>query len=164
MNDRQPPSADGLAGVDGLIAAASRLAAEAMAARKSNAWVIRRLGEDYAYIHLADLRHPIRFLRQMAGQPPIRLGTDGFRRDLVDDANPARHYIAFLVVGYWLPPWAAVATLWLWEIAGFIRYRGVWSWPDLASGYVGIRHGRLARRYGVAVLPALMASDLTERG
>jgi hypothetical protein len=122
--------------------------------------VVLQLGEDFAYIRLADIWRPLRFLRQMAGAPPVQLGTEGFRRELVDDSNPARHYMAFFVAGYWLPRWAAVALLWAWELAGFVRYRGHWSWPDIASGEVGVAHGRLARRYGVTVLPALMACDL----
>jgi hypothetical protein len=134
---------------------------EAIKTGASSGWVIRRLGEAYAHIQPDDLWHPLRFLRQMAGQPPVRLGTRGFRRDLVDDVNPARHYVAFLVVGYWLPNWAAIGVLWCWELASFVRYLGVWSWADVASGYLGIRHGRLARRYGAVVLPGLIAGELS---
>ena len=105
----------------------------------------------------------MRFLRQMAGAPPLQFGVEGFRRDLVDDLNPARHYTAFVFTGYWLPRWAALLVLWLWEVAGFVRYRGEWSWPDVSSGQVGIRHGRLVARYGPTVLPGLMAADLEER-
>jgi hypothetical protein len=121
------------------------------------------LGEDFAYIRLQDVTRPKTFLRQMAGAPPIRIGTRGFRGDLVDDAHPARHYVAFLVAGYWLPRWAALLVLWLWELAGFVRYGGKWSWPDVASGMLGIRHGRLVRRYSAVILPALLASELAEK-
>jgi hypothetical protein len=152
------------AGVEGLIAAAGRLIVETAAAGKGTGVVVRRLGEDFAYIFVSDLWRPLRFLRQMAGSPPVRLGTEGFRRDLIDDDNPARHYIAFLVVGYWLPRLAAIGVLWLWEVAGFMRYRGAWSWPDLASGYLGIHHGRLLRRYSALILPGLIAGELADEG
>jgi hypothetical protein len=155
-----PDGPSALGGVDALIAAASRLAADSPG--EGSAAAVRQLGEQYAFIRLADLRRPLRFLRQMAGAPPVELGTAGFRHDLVDDLNPARHYIAFVVVGYWLPRWAAVGVLWLWEVASLIRYWGKWSWPDIASGYLGIRHGRLVRRYGAVILPSLIASELAE--
>ena len=149
-------------GIDALIAAASQVSVEARAAGAGSGQVIRRLGEDFAFIRLQDVGRPRRFLRQMAGAPPIRIGSRGFRAKWVDDAHPARHYVAFLVMGYWLPGWAATLVLWLWETAGFVRYGGKWSWPDIASGALGIRHGRLARRTSAVVLPALMASELAE--
>jgi hypothetical protein len=151
-------------GIDALIHAASRYADEARTAGAGTADVIRRLGEDFAYIRRQDVMRPKTFLRQMAGAPPVRIGTQGFRADLVDDAHPARHYVAFLVMGYWLPHWAAVVVLWLWEAAGFVRYHGAWSWPDIANGRLGIRHGHIVRRYGAVVLPALLASELAEKG
>lgn len=150
-------------GIDALIAAASRYALEAGAAGLGTAQVIRRLGEDFAYIRLQDIWRPRTFLRQMAGAPPLRIGTRGFRAEWVDDAHPARHYVAFLVTGYWLPTWAAMLVLWLWEMAGFVRYGGKWSSRDMASGRLGIRHGRMVRRYGAVILPSLLASELAER-
>ena len=151
-------------GIDALIRAASRYAEDARATGAGTAHVIRRLGEDFAYIRWQDVTRPKTFLAQMAGAPPVKIGTAGFRPELVDDLHPARHYVAFLMVGYWLPVWAAVAVLWLWEAAGFVRYRGTWSWPDIANGRLGIRHGRWVRRCGAVVLPALIASELAERG
>ncbi|MEZ4636340.1 MAG: hypothetical protein R2856_15485 [Caldilineaceae bacterium] len=64
-------------------------------------------------------------------------------------------------MGYWLPAPLAVLMLWAWEIAGFVRY-AYWSQSDMRSGYVGLFHGRMVRRYGHTILPALMARDLTE--
>jgi hypothetical protein len=118
------------------------------------------LAEDFAYIHLHDFRNPIRFLRQMEGQPPIRLGTAGFRRELVDDRNPARHYMAFVAMGYWLPRLLALTVLYLWEVAGYLRYGFKWSEADMLSGLTGVRHGQAVRREGAEVLPALMERDL----
>jgi hypothetical protein len=146
-------------GLHGLIKAVRRYTAEAQGDSRA---VIRRLGEDFAYIRLQDVKQPLRFLRQMAGSPPIRLGLGGFRQDLIDDHDPARHYIAFVVVGFWVPRPLADLVLWLWEILGFIRYRGHWSRPDLDSGFVGIRHGRQVRRAGIEVLPDLLIRDVAE--
>lgn len=157
-----PLGPDRVEGFDAFLAAVEDLAARVYARQVTPAQAIQRLGEDYAFIRLRDLAQPLRFLRQMAGHPPIRLGVIGFRHDLVDDQNPARHYTAFLVLGYWLPFWAAWLSVWLWEIAGFMRYGGKWSKADLESGMVGIRHGRLVRRYGMTVLPGLMAAELAE--
>jgi hypothetical protein len=122
--------------------------------------VVQRLAEDFAYIHLHDIWNPLKFLRQMEGHPPIRLGTHGFRRELVDDHNPARHYIAFVAMGYWLPYLLATAVLYLWEIAGFVRYGFRWSEADMLSGLTGVRHGNAVRCQGIGVLPELMARDL----
>jgi hypothetical protein len=147
-----------LTGVAALIAAAEALVA---AYSDDSGAVIDRLGEDFAFIRWADVRRPLRFLRQMEGAPPLQVGQAGFRRELVDDQHPARHYMAFVVMGYHLPWLLAVAVLWLWEVAGFVRYGGKWSQADMRSGYVGIRHGRAARQQGAGVLPGLMARDLT---
>jgi hypothetical protein len=153
----QRTMSESVGGVRALIAATQRIIAE----EKGNPHkVIQCLGEDFAYIRWQDVGTPIKFLRQMAGNPPIRLGTAGFRHDLVDDENPARHYIAFVVMGYWLPYWLALAVVYLWEIAGFVRYGGVWSKADVDSGLVGVCHGRAARRQGIEVLPELMASEV----
>lgn len=149
----------GTGGLDALVDAVERYRTEAKGDSRT---VVRRLGEDFAYIRWQDITNPLRFLRQMAGNPPVRLGVRGFRKDLVDDENPARHYIAFVIVGYWLPRPLADVVLWLWEIAGFVRYGGTWSAPDLASGYVGIRHGRQVRRHGIGVLAGLIRRDLAE--
>src|SRR5690606_16797561 len=127
QNTLQPGGPSLLEGIDGFLAAVQRLASRAYTGHLTTAQALLHLGEDYAFIRPRDLVRPVRFLRQMAGEPPIRLGTAGFRKSLVDDRNPARHYTAFLVVGYWLPVWAAWLVLWLWEIAGFVRYGGKWS-------------------------------------
>jgi hypothetical protein len=146
-------------GLPALVAATRRYIAEE---NGNSGAVVRRLAEDFAYIHLHDIRNPYRFLRQMEGAPPIRLGTKGFRRDMVDDLNPARHYIAFVAMGYWLPYWMAIAVLYLWEIAGYIRYGFQWSNEDMLSGLTGVRHGNAVRRQGIEVLPELMERDVAE--
>lgn len=146
-----------MSGLKGLIDSAQRLIAEE---NGDSGKVVRRLGEDFAYIRLQDLRNPYRFLRQMEGNPPIRLGTQGFRHELVDDHNPARHYMAFVAMGYWLPYVLAMVVLYLWEFAGYLRYGFKWSEADMLSGLTGVRHGTAVRHEGIAVLPGLMEKDL----
>lgn len=118
------------------------------------------LAEECAYICMADLRHPVRFLRQMAGAPPVRFGISGFNPALVDDQNPVRHYMAFVVAGFWLPALLAVALLYAWEVLGFFRYGRVWSANDVACGWIGLHHGRALRRHGPWVMPTLVRRDL----
>ncbi len=138
-------------------------AAQSVAAQRSPRDFIVEIGDAYAFIRLADWRRPIQFLQQMAGEPPIRFGTKGFKRALVDDQNPARHYTAFVVVGYWLPTLLALLVLWAWEILGFFRYGGKWSAGDMRSGRIGVRHGRQVRRHGPTVLADLIRQDLDGR-
>ena len=121
---------------------------------------VRLAGERYAFIKPRDWKRPRRFLRQLAGKPPVRFGTHGFRPALVDDHDPARHYTAFVMVGFWLPRPLAVATLWAWEMLGFVRYRGTWSQPDVRLGGIGLRHGGQVRRAGAGVLAGLIERDL----
>lgn len=149
-----------LDGVDAFIDGVTRYAAMAYAGQLTVHGFINAVADDYAFIRVRDITRPIRFLRQMEGVPPLALGTDGFNPDLVDDANPARHYTAFVFVGYWLPRPLALLTLWLWEMAGFVRYGGVWSAKDMASGRTGIRHGAWVRQAGPVVLPGLIAAEL----
>jgi len=127
---------------------------------RGSAPAINRLGEECAFIRLQDMRRPLRFLRQMSGSPPLRFGATGFNPDLVDDGNPVRHYVAFVVVGFWLPMLLGVLVLYGWEVLGFIRYWGHWSPKDVRSGMIGLRHGRAARRMGASVLPELVRRDL----
>jgi hypothetical protein len=119
-----------------------------------------RIGDDFAFIRLRDIWRPMRFLRQMAGAPPVRFGTVGFDPALVDDRNPARHYTAFVVAGFWLSAPLALALLLGWEVLGFVRYSGLWSNQDLRCGLIGLRHGRRVRQFGPLVLPGLIARDL----
>jgi hypothetical protein len=159
-----------MTGLDDFVATIEKFTAEAAVAemaegrpptgRRRDTRLITRLGEEAAHIRPGDIRHPLRFLRQMAGNPPRRFATSGFRPDVVDDHNPARHYVAFLVVGYWLPMLLALCVLYAWEIAGFVRYGGVWSKRDVRSGMIGLRHGRRVRREGAEVLPKLVRADL----
>ena len=122
------------------------------------------LGEEYAAIRLGDLRSPWRFLKQVAGEPPVVFNASGFRADLAENANDnvARHYTAFLFVGYWLPVGLAVPLLWAWEVLGFLRYRLHWSQQDMRSGRLGIQHGRAVRKTGASILPGLIIRDLKE--
>jgi hypothetical protein len=57
----------------------------------------------------------------------------------------------------------SLLLLYVWEIAGFVRYGGVWSSQDLASGRLGIIHGRWLQRTAPVVLPGL-AAQLAARG
>jgi len=152
------------AGLPGFITATSSLAARFPLTSNGTRRFVLAFGEEMAYIRVQDAWNPWRFLRQMEGNPPTRWGTDGFKRGLVDDRNPARHYTAFVFVGFWLPLWMALLVLWLWEVAGFVRYGFRWSQADMRSGYAGLWHGRLVRRYGHTILPSLIARDLAESG
>ena len=149
-------------GAANFIADVQRRTAQSVAdARTTHAFILE-ISDAYAFIRLQDWRHPVRFLKQMSGEPPIKFGTTGFKPTIVDDKNPARHYTAFVFVGYWLPAPLAVIVLWAWEILGFFRYRFHWSWRDLECGYIGIRHGRQVRRQGPVVLAELIERDLVE--
>lgn len=151
-------------GLPAFIANTSQLAARFPQTGAGTRAFVLAFGEAAAYIRVQDAWNPWRFLRQMEGNPPVRWGTTGFKRGLVDDTNPARHYAAFVFVGFWLPGWPALLLLWLWETAGYLRYGLRWSQADMRSGYVGLWHGRLVRRYGHTILPALIARDLVETG
>lgn len=153
-----------LSGLPGFIAATSQLASHFPLTPDGTRRFVLAFAEQMAYIRVQDAWNPWRFLRQMEGNPPALWGVRGFRHSLVDDRNPARHYTAFVFVGFWLPGWAAALALWLWEFAGFVRYGLRWSQADIRSGYVGLRHGRLVRRHGHTILPSLLARDLAETG
>lgn len=128
--------------------------------RRGAALFMLRIGDDFAFIRLRDIWRPMRFLRQMASAPPVRFGTAGFDPALVDDRDPARHYTAFVVAGFWLSAPLALFLLFGWEILGFVRYRGLWSNKDVRCGLIGLRHGRRVRQLGPQVLPMLIARDL----
>ena len=123
---------------------------------------ILEISDAYAFIRLRDWRRPLQFLKQMAGTPPITFGTEGFKCTIVDDKNPARHYTAFVFVGFWLPTPLAFLALWAWEILGFFRYHWQWSSRDIQCGYIGVRHGRQVRKQGTSVLADLIERDLVE--
>lgn len=125
---------------------------------------ILEMSDCYAFVRPQDiLTHPLRFLKQAAGEPPLRFGAQGFKKSLVDDENPARHYMAFVFMGFWLPTPLALLVLWAWEIIGFVRYHFTWSQADIRSGLVGIRHGRVVRQSGPQVLSDLIVQDLAEK-
>jgi len=152
---------DGEGGLEAFIATIERCAGQCHDDRQGRRRFVGELGSLCAGIHGEKmLRHPIRFLREMQGNPPLRFGTAGFHPEVVDDLNPARHYIAFVVVGFWLPVALAVPVLYLWEVASFFRYKGHWSQKDIHSGMIGIRHGRAVAREGIHVLAPLARRDL----
>ncbi len=146
-------------GVGAFIVMTSQLAALFPMTPAGTRAFLLAFAERFAFIRLQDIWNPYRFLRQMEGVPPVQMGVAGFKHSLLDDPNPARHYTAFVFVGYWAPNFCGLLALWLWELAGFVRYF-YWSRSDMRSGYVGLYHGRMVRRYGHTVLPALMARDL----
>ena len=149
-------------GVAAFIADVQTRTAKSLAAQRPTHAFILEISDAYAFIRLQDWRHPLQFLKQMSGEPPIKFGTTGFKPAIVDDKNPARHYTAFVFVGYWLAMPLAMMVLWAWEILGFFRYGFRWSGRDIECGYIGIRHGRLVRRHGPAVLARLIERDLVE--
>ncbi len=158
----EPKAPDNASGLDLFISAVSERISRVPPSWWNTARFVLRIADDFAYVRLRDIWRPLRFLRQMAGAPPYRFDKRGFRSTIVDDENPARHYTAFVFIGFWLPAPLAMLALWLWEIAGFVRYGGRWSPNDIASGDVGIRHGRLLRKYGQTIMPGLIASELAE--
>ena len=159
-NPSVQPSPLPLAGFDAFVSYVSDQAAQAPSGWAGAAWFVLQVGQECAGIRLQDLGQPTRFLRQLAAASRLQFGVAGFAPALVDDENPARHYIAFVFVGFWLPPSLALAVLYAWEVAGFIRYRGQWSQRDVQAGSIGLRHGRWVATLGPAVLPGLIAGEL----
>src|SRR4051812_30617889 len=105
MNDSGERDADPpikMSGLPGLITATRRYIGEE---NGNSAEVIRRMSEDFAFVRGKDPGHPYNLPPEREENPPVQLGTNGFRPELVDDHNPARHYIAFVAMGYWLPHW-----------------------------------------------------------
>lgn len=149
-------------GFDGFVADVRQRVKATTPDWKGTKHFILEIADCYAFVRPRDIVHPLRFLKQAAGQPPLQFGVQGFRKSLVDDENPARHYTAFVFVGFWLPTLLAMFVLWTWEILGFFRYRFKWSQPDIRSGMIGIRHGRAVRRSGAYILPDLIVRDLGE--
>ncbi|MFN8440904.1 MAG: hypothetical protein U0175_09050 [Caldilineaceae bacterium] len=147
-------------GIDAFIRAVEKQATLASEQHTGANAFILKIGDDFAFIRLSDLHHPFKFLKQLAGAPPVQFGTKGFRSDIVDDKNPARHYTAFVFVGYWLPYALGWLVLWGWEILGYFRYRFQWSPNDIRCGMIGLRHGRAVRREGAQVLADYIRRDL----
>lgn len=148
-------------GINAFIEAITQQAKQTPPGWKSTMQFILRISDAYAGIRFKDMRHPMRFLKQMTGNPPIRFGTHGFKPELIDDPQPMRHYIAFVFVGFWLPYPLAGAFLWLWEVLGIFRH-GIWGEADMKLGWIGIEHGGHVRRHGPAVLAHLIRRDLAE--
>ncbi len=147
-------------GVDAFIRAVEQRAVKNHAQQQSTTHFILQISDDFAFIRLRDLRHPLRFFKQLSGTPPIQFGTGGFRKEIIDDANPARHYTAFVFVGYWLPMALGWLVLIAWEVLGYFRYGLRWSPNDVRCGVIGLKHGRAVRREGATVLAALIESEL----
>jgi hypothetical protein len=149
-------------GVQAFGADVAQQAAEMGSDWPSKVQFILCIGERYGNIRLQDLRRPLRFLKQLISAPPRGFGVSGFKAELVEDAkdNPARHYIAFVFVGFWLPALLGSGVLYTWEILGFFRYGGHWSVPDVRIGKLGLQHGAQVRRHGPQVLPMLIIRDL----
>lgn len=149
---------------EGGFAAFERLITQLAVAHGGDAAGTRRFVNDLAArcagIHLDQMHRPVRFLLDMQGNPPQAFGVEGFDADVVDDLNPARHYVAFVFVGFWLPKLLAVLVLYGWEVASFFRYRGHWSPKDIESGFIGIEHGRAVVRHGAGVLATLARRDI----
>ena len=156
-----PPSSPRPQGLDAFIAYVSEQAVRAPRGWSGAAWFILQLSEECAGIRLQDMWQLPRFLHQLVNVPPRCFGAKDFNPRLVDDLEPARHYVAFVFVGFWLPRWLALLVLYAWEVAGFARYRGQWSQRDVNAGLIGLRHGRWVAALGPTVLPALIASELS---
>jgi hypothetical protein len=78
-----------------------------------------------------------------------QFGSSGFRSDLVDDANPARHYVAYLAVGFQKGglPGAAIAVAR--ELPGICG--GGCSAQDIRLGVIGANHGASLRPNAQAI-------------
>lgn len=148
-------------GVNAFIEAINQQSKQCKAGWKGTIQFILQISDAYAGIRFKDISHPIRFLKQMIGNPPIGFGTYGFKRELIDDPQPMRHYIAFVFVGFWLPYPLAGLFLYIWEALGVLRH-GFWGEADMKLGWIGIKHGGQVRRNGPAVLIELIRQDLQE--
>lgn len=78
-----------------------------------------------------------------------QFGSSGFRSELVDDRNPARHYVAYLAVGFQKGglPGAAIAVGR--ELPGVCG--GGCSVEDIRLGVIGASHGASLRPNGQAI-------------
>lgn len=156
--------ADAPSGFDAFCAYLQAKATQTPPGWPGTVWFVLSISEECAGIFTQYIFvDPLRFLQLAAGAPPLQFGTEGFSPSVVDDRNPARHYVAFVFIGFWLPRFLALIFLYLWEIAGFVRYKGHWSSKDIVCGRIGIAHGRWVRRSGPTVLPALAAAELADR-
>jgi RHS repeat-associated protein len=127
---------------------------------KSDAEFIGRLGTEVAGL-------PSGRPEGTPGAPPVVFGASGFRRELVDDANPARHYSAYVTTAYQKGGLVGAAAAVIREIpegwGG--RCRGGCSTQDVRLGLIGAQHGANLRpeshlgssNYGV---PAPTRKDL----
>lgn len=140
---------------------AGALADLAHAEGRSGAWFVLALARRCANVDFGALGRPRRFWRMLRQEPPICFGPRGFRAGLVDDFHPARHYSAFVLVGFFLPGPLARAFGWLWEWAEGVAL-GQFSPRDVGLSRLAARHGRAVRQRGPAALPALIRADLCE--
>ena len=125
------------------------------------AWFVLELARQCANVDFGELRRPWRFWSMLRQEPPVCFGPRGFRPDLVDDFHPARHYSAFLLIGFFFPQPLAVAFSRLWEWSEGVIL-GQFSPNDVRMSQLAIRHGRAVRRAGPASLPALIRCEICE--
>ena len=71
--------------------------------------------------------------------PPVNFGASGFNEALVDDKNPARHYVANLVAGFEAGPVVGTAIAVGRELPRICQ--GGCSFKDVRLGVVGVQHG-----------------------
>ena len=148
-------------GCHGFIEYVENLIERAAEEQRRPAWIMGTLARECANVDLRRLRRPLRFWHSLRELPPVRFGRDGFRRALVDDYHPARHYCAFLALGFFLPAWLAVPFARLWEWAEGVVF-GEYSPRDVALSELAIRHASALRRAGIDELPALIRRDLCQ--
>lgn len=130
---------------------------------KSSDWFIDTLSRQFAGLDPADWWRPWRWLHAMgSARPPEDVGAAGFRPEFVDDDRPARHYIAFVMIGYYLPYFLGWIIMYGWEILGRIRY-GTFSNKDVLLAKVGLKHGDMVRRRGPEIVADLIEQDLLIR-
>ncbi|MSP13068.1 MAG: hypothetical protein EXR62_08925 [Chloroflexi bacterium] len=150
-------------GATGFVARVQYYAGLSSQHTRSSHWFIDTLACQFAGLDLADWWRPWRWFRAMgSAKPPEDMGPAGFRVDLVDDNRPARHYVAFLMIGYYLTYPLGWLVMYGWEILGWVRY-GSFSRTDILLAKVGLQHGVMIRRDGPEILADLIVRDLLER-
>jgi len=143
------------------VAYVAEQAERAAGERRGARWLALTLAHQCANVDFHLLRRPLHFWRALRQEPPVCFGPRGFRGSLADDFHPARHYSAFLMIGYFLPYALAAAFAWLWEAAEGI-FLGGYSRCDVALSRIAVRHGNILRRQGPAALAPLILRDLCE--
>lgn len=154
-----PPAVEAADSCQRFAAYAGALAGQTAAQKRGATWFVLELARQAANVDFGELRRPWRFWRRLRQEPPVCFGPRGFRPALTDDFHPARHYSAFLLVGFFLPNPLGAAFAWLWERAeGWLL--GSFSPRDVGLARLAVRHGRAVRHEGPAALPALIRRDV----